>query len=245
LSAHECRDQDIKAFRAGRVNHFLGKPFEADQLFHAASLSIREQQVKQKEAAFHRELEQRVREVTAELEEKTRILQEVSITDNLTGLYNQRHFYHVLGQEMERARRQERPLSLLLLDIDGFKNYNDRHGHQDGDEALMSLGEVIRDSIRKNVDSGFRYGGDEFTVILPETNRKQAKGVAERIVRAFAGKGRATLSIGLVDLKPIYDLRQFVKLADEAMYRAKHQGGNRVFAHISKRPREQPDSWGS
>lgn len=245
FSGHGSQDQVAKAFREGRVNHFLGKPFQADQLFQAASLSIREQQVKQKEDAFRRELEQRIREVTAELEEKNRILQEVSIRDNLTGLYNQRHFYHVLEQEVERARRQEHPLSLLLLDVDGFKNYNDTRGHQEGDEVLIGLGEVIRESIRRNVDSGFRYGGDEFTVVLPETTRKQAKSVAERIVWAFAERGQATLSIGLVDFKPIYDLRQFIKLADEAMYKAKHQGGNRVFAHIQRRSRDPEGSWGS
>ena len=137
------QEQIIKAFREGRVNYFLLKPFSADQLYVAAALSIREQQVRRREVGFYRELEQRVKEVTAELEEKDRILEERSITDNVTGLYNHRHFFTVLESELDRARRQNHPLSLVLFDTDGFKSFNDRHGHPAGDRILRRIGGLI------------------------------------------------------------------------------------------------------
>ncbi|MFQ5693029.1 MAG: response regulator, partial [Nitrospinota bacterium] len=142
FTGYGSQEQVIKAFREGRVNYFLTKPFEADQLFAAAALSIREQQVKRREDEFYRELEQRVKEVTAELEEKNRILEEISITDNVTGLFNHRHFYTVLEEEVERANRQNRQLSLVLFDTDGFKAYNDEHGHLAGDKVLETIGTI-------------------------------------------------------------------------------------------------------
>ena len=225
------QEQIIKAFREGRVNYFLLKPFSADQLYVAAALSIREQQVRRREGGFYRELEQRVKEVTAELEEKNRILEERSITDNVTGLYNHRHFFTVLESELDRARRQNHPLSLVLFDTDGFKSFNDRHGHPAGDRILRRIGGLISEKIRNNVDKGFRYGGDEFTIILPEAGLKQAESIVQRILDALRDKGEAMLSIGLVEFKPEYDARQMVSLADGAMYRSKNSGGDRITAY--------------
>lgn len=233
FTGYGSQEQVIKAFREGRVNYFLTKPFEADQLFAAAALSIREQQVKRREDEFYRELEQRVKEVTAELEEKNRILEEISITDNVTGLFNHRHFYTVLEEEVERANRQNRQLSLVLFDTDGFKAYNDEHGHLAGDKVLETIGTIIRDNIRKNVDKGFRYGGDEFTVILPEAGLQQAQAVSQRILESMMKEVNLTLSIGLVEFKEGFDAREMVRLADEAMYKSKHSGGNRITTHVA------------
>ena len=224
------QEQIIKAFREGRVNYFLLKPFNADQLFAAAALSIREQQVRRREDSFYRELEQRVKEVTAELEEKNRTLEELSITDNVTGLYNHRHFFTVLGSEIDRARRQNHPLSMVLFDTDGFKSFNDRHGHLAGDGILRRIGGLIKEKIRRNVDKGFRYGGDEFTIILPEAGLKQAESIVRRILDALRDEGEATLGIGLVEFKPEFDARQMVSLADEAMYQSKNSGSDRITA---------------
>ena len=160
-------------------------------------------------------------------------LKEMTIKDNLTGLYNQRHFYQQLEMEIERARRQGRPLSLLLFDVDHFKTYNDRHGHLSGDALLRAIGEVVRECTRDCVDSGFRYGGDEFTVILPETEEEQARRIAERIRSSFEERqfGDCTLSVGLMTFRDDINLQAFIRLADEMMYGAKRAGGNRVYVY--------------
>jgi diguanylate cyclase (GGDEF)-like protein/PAS domain S-box-containing protein len=163
-------------------------------------------------------------------------LKEISIKDSLTGLYNQRYFYDRLRAEIERARRQKHPLSLLWLDIDQFKSYNDTRGHLEGDRVLQAVGKVVNDSTRMSVDVGFRYGGDEFTVILPEADEIQAQLIAERIRRSFEARrfDRLTLSIGLVSYRDGDTLRTFISMADAMMYDAKRAGGNSVFVYNPK-----------
>ena len=157
-------------------------------------------------------------------------LKEMTIRDGLTGLYNLRHFYDRLEAEIERAKRQEHPLSLLLLDIDGFKTYNDAHGHLEGDRVLREVGKVIGDSTREHVDLGFRYGGDEFTVILPEAPEETALVIAQRIRETFESKrfDLLTLSIGLMNYSEAYTARAFIQFTDSMMYDAKRSGGNQV-----------------
>jgi diguanylate cyclase (GGDEF)-like protein/PAS domain S-box-containing protein len=160
-------------------------------------------------------------------------LKEMTIKDSLTDLYNQRHFYQRLEMEIERAHRQARPLSLVLFDVDRFKNYNDRYGHLAGDEVLRAIGEVVRECTRECVDSGFRYGGDEFTVILPETDEDQARLVAERIRATFESRGfdGCALSVGMITYREEMKAQAFIRLADEMMYGAKRSGGNRVWVY--------------
>jgi diguanylate cyclase (GGDEF)-like protein len=157
-------------------------------------------------------------------------LKELSSRDSLTGLYNQRCFYDRLAEEINRHTRQNRPLSLLLFDIDRFKSYNDSRGHLAGDRALQAAARAIHDSTRQYVDIGFRYGGDEFTVILPETAGPQAVHIAERILHNFEKQelDRLTLSIGLCTFQPEFDLKSFIHVTDAMMYEAKRAGGNRV-----------------
>lgn len=157
-------------------------------------------------------------------------LKEMSIKDSLTGLYNQRHFYDRLRAEIERARRQKHPLSLLLLDIDQFKTYNDSRGHLEGDRVLQVVGKVVLECTRTSVDTGFRYGGDEFTIILPEADEAQARQIAERIRKSFEARkfDHLTLSIGLMSYREGESLRRFISLADAMMYDAKRAGGNSV-----------------
>lgn len=160
-------------------------------------------------------------------------LKEMSIRDSLTGLYNQRYFYDRLAAEIERARRQEHPLSLVLFDIDQFKAYNDGHGHLEGDKVLQITGKVVHECTRGHVDVGFRYGGDEFTVILPEADEKQALSIAERIRKSFKAKhfDHLTVSIGLLAYRDGYSVQTFIQFADAMMYDAKRSGGNRVFVY--------------
>jgi len=160
-------------------------------------------------------------------------LKEMSIKDSLTNLYNQRFFYDRLAAEIERARRQSHPLSLLLFDVDQFKTYNDCHGHLAGDTVLQTVGQVVMESTREHVDIGFRYGGDEFTVILPEADEAAAYNIAERIRSGFEGRrfDALTLSIGLMTYRQGYSLRTFIQFTDAMMYDAKRSGGNRIFIY--------------
>lgn len=163
-------------------------------------------------------------------------LKRLSITDGLTQLYNSRYFYNQLKIEIDRTTRYQRPLSLLLLDIDNFKEYNDRYGHLEGDKILVRLGQVIKGCLRK-MDSAYRYGGEEFTIILPETEGDEAATVAERIRTAVEAerfnpqKDRTvsiSISIGVTEFNLHEDVAVFVQRADKAMYQSKQSGRNRV-----------------
>lgn len=163
---------------------------------------------------------------------KTLILRELiqlARTDGLTGLYNQRHCYSVLEVEIGRARRQNRALSLLLVDVDEFKNYNDRFGHLAGDAALVRIAACLKKACRRDIDAAFPYGGDEFVLVLPEANRPTAEGVAARVRSLLADEGIAlTVSLGIAELRDGQDLKAFIREADRAMYRDK--GGDAAAA---------------
>ncbi|QJA05912.1 diguanylate cyclase [Thermosulfurimonas marina] len=161
-------------------------------------------------------------------------LQALSIRDVLTDIFNRRYFEERLLEETIRALRQDYPLSLLMIDVDRFKLYNDTRGHRDGDLLLKALADILCRCTREKVDQAFRYGGDEFVVLLPHTDTRQAAKVAERILENYreAGFSPTTLSIGVAKLLPVENPRKsaddLVRRADEAMYRAKRSGGNRV-----------------
>lgn len=163
-------------------------------------------------------------------------LKKLSITDGLTKLYNSRHFYNQLKGEIDRSNRYGHPLSLLLLDIDKFKGYNDSYGHLEGDRVLVRLGETVKSCLRK-MDSAYRYGGEEFTVILPETIGSEAETVANRIRSAVQADGfkvgtgdtiSITISVGVTEYAPPEDIANLIQRADQAMYISKDSGRNRV-----------------
>lgn len=163
-------------------------------------------------------------------------LEELAITDELTQLYNSRRFYKQLDAEVYRHKRYKHPLSLLFLDIDNFKKYNDTYGHLLGDKVLAGLGRIIKSCLR-TIDSAYRYGGEEFTVILPETEGNEAVVVASRIrvlmkaEKFTPGAGKIvkiTISIGVTEYCPDERISSFVERADKAMYIAKQKGKNKV-----------------
>ena len=166
-----------------------------------------------------------------ELVSKNEQLGRLAITDSLTELYNSRHFFDQIKRELSRFNRNsDHKVAMIVMDIDHFKELNDTEGHQFGDKVLRALGEVIRACIRKDVDMGFRYGGDEFIVILPDTDKNQARYAADRIQKQFAAYkfGRSSLSIGITEATPGEDEKSLLKRADEAMYQSKRDGRART-----------------
>jgi diguanylate cyclase (GGDEF)-like protein len=179
-----------------------------------------------------------------QLEENRRLqdeLRALTIVDPLTGLHNRRHFDTVCTTEWERARRDRRPLAVLFIDIDYFKSYNDCYGHRAGDDCLAAVGKAVRQSLQRPADVAVRYGGDEFVVLLPDTDTDGALDVARRVLAAIAALdiphatsplGRVTSSIGVGDLVPgpKHTFQELLDRADRALYAAKQAGRNAVMA---------------
>jgi diguanylate cyclase (GGDEF)-like protein/PAS domain S-box-containing protein len=166
-------------------------------------------------------------------------LQRLSQQDGLTGLYNRRYFDSQLNSEWRRLRRQGSPLALLMLDIDYFKSYNDRLGHLAGDDALRQVAEALHNSLQREGDSACRYGGEEFAIILADTGLEGGMHVASRVQQRLEALnlahpasplGRLTLSIGLAVAEPGSGESpdQLAAHCDQALYRAKHEGRNRI-----------------
>ena len=185
------------------------------------------------------ELEAKVRERTSELAEANAKLRDLSITDDLTGLFNRRYLVRALEAEFIRSIRYKRNFSVLLFDIDDFKQVNDRYGHGCGDAVLIRLASVIRGCLRSS-DMVARYGGDEIAILLPETDKTKATEIAEKLRRLIEGtcfkwKGKtititSTIGIATAPDGRIADWRDMLDNADKALYRGKGIGKNAVVA---------------
>lgn len=169
--------------------------------------------------------------------EKIEHFKKLSITDPVTGLTNHRYFHDRLSQEIELAQKTNEPLSLLIIDVDHFKSFNDRYGHPEGDRLLASVADRIK-TISQDIGLASRYGGEEFTVILPKISLDQAYNLAEEIrssleQKAFIGpQGRSayvTISLGLASFpEQAKTTKSLIDIADKALYQAKKQGRNQT-----------------
>ena len=182
-------------------------------------------------------------EVAKQLEEKTKALEQanehlakaietlhrISTIDGLTQVANRRLFDETLALEWRRGARTRKAISLLMVDIDHFKRFNDEHGHQAGDEALRSVALTIQGAVHRAADCVARYGGEEFAVLLPETEEPHARQLAE-VIRQRVESMNVTVSIGVATMVPDrdHDAEDLVRRADEALYEAKRSGRNRV-----------------
>ncbi|MEA3232468.1 MAG: diguanylate cyclase [Thermodesulfobacteriota bacterium] len=166
------------------------------------------------------ELEAKIRRAIIERNTQQE-LRRLSITDSLTGLYNQRHFYARLREEVIRAERQRHPLALIFLDLDDFKQYNDTRGHLEGDKLLQKVGRVINTNIRQGVDSGYRYGGDEFVIILIETDLEITQTIRKRIETSIREACKLGVSVGYAQFSHGLSPEEFMKEADDCLYTAK------------------------
>ena len=176
------------------------------------------------------------KQAEAALLESEKKYRELSIIDGLTQLYNSRYFYFQLKIELDRSNRYEQPLTLLLMDLDDFKIFNDAYGHIEGDQVLMRFSQVVKRCLRQT-DSAYRYGGEEFTILLPMTTSVNGAVTAERIRAEFKKEhfspipdqdAHITVSIGLAQYKQQEDMKAFVHRVDQLMYQAKKNGKDRV-----------------
>jgi diguanylate cyclase (GGDEF)-like protein len=178
------------------------------------------------------------RQVAAAIQ-NANLLAEVSrlaITDDLTDIFNRRHFFDLAAREFSQAQRHRQPLAVMIMDVDFFKKYNDQYGHQVGDEVLRGVAQRLQASLRESDILG-RYGGEEFSVLLPQTDIESAMEAAERLhasvadepIQTQAGPLYVQLSIGVAALQPdTISLHALINRADQAMYAAKDAGRNRV-----------------
>jgi diguanylate cyclase (GGDEF)-like protein len=170
------------------------------------------------------------------MREREKSLQEISVTDELTGLFNRRFLNTSLAKKMAESRRSSTPLSMLMIDVDHFKDFNDAYGHPEGDQVLVSLGKMLTQTLREE-DIACRYGGEEFVTILHNADKNAALEAAERIRSRFEqtvftpGAEKTihlTVSIGVAQWLPDESPEQFIFRADQAMYQAKQTGRNRI-----------------
>ncbi len=212
-------------------------PIIVAMVTHRLGINLRQQKKKMEKVDIAlKEANEKLTEACEELRESEKKYRELSIIDNLTQLYNSRYLFHQLKVEIDRANRYDQPLALVFLDLDNFKQFNDKYGHIMGDNALSRLGQVVKECLRKP-DSAYRYGGEEFIVLLPMTRVPDGIIVADRIRTEFKKErftpvpdksAHLTMSIGISQYQPQEDMVNFVRRVDELMYQAKNAGKDRI-----------------
>ena len=223
------------------VSHGRWNQISLDQNDELSDLAKEFNSMIERMSSSYEELENEVRARTTELSELNKRLEALAITDGLSGLYNHRFFYERFHQEYNRALRYNRHLSLFMIDIDHFKNYNDTHGHLAGDKVISKVAGILLKESRKT-DVVSRYGGEEFVIISPELDEKQAMAFAERLRSGvekfkFANgisqpKGKITISVGIAVYPEVSTgPENFLKKTDEALYQAKRSGRNKVVVY--------------
>ncbi len=268
LTGQAGLDAVVAAINRARLNYYIPKPWAEANLRLVVENLLRQYRLEDENRKLvndlsaknkallemNRELEAKVSERTHELAEANSRLAQLAVTDGLTGLYNHRHFHERLSLEVERSLRNGLPLSLLMIDVDHFKHYNDHHGHPAGDEVLRQLSHLMTDGRRAN-DFCARYGGEEFAIVLVDTPKLTAAKLAERLRGKvaqhpfeYAGEqpgGRLSISVGVATFPDdIGDAEGMVRAADSALYAAKHAGRNCVIlagALTSSTPADEDD----
>lgn len=234
ITSYASLETAIQALRAGAYD-FIVKPFEDIDLISAAASRALD---KIRLIEENKKLVEELRQKNEQLERSNIVLSELSIRDGLTGLFNHRYFHEFLHNECLRCSRHGRVFSVIFMDVDNFKKYNDTHGHPAGDKLLICLGKIISSKVRKT-DIVARYGGEEFVIVLPETFRDGALLAAENIRKAIAEypfEGRETQPLGIVSVsigvasfpEDGKEAKTLIRMADQALYEAKHTGKNRI-----------------
>jgi len=190
-----------------------------------------DKKLKEKISALDPKFREKIEDLFGTMKESISLLYEAAIRDEKTGLYNSKFFETILDMEIEKVKRGHQKLSLFIIDIDFFKKINDKYGHLKADELLIRLAEVLNKQFRKS-DIISRFGGEEFFILLPETDLKKAKKIASRLKTAIKSdkilkKHKFTVSGGLTEFKKKDTKKMFKQRADKALYKAKEQGRDR------------------
>lgn len=242
VTANHTESKHIfRGYDSGAVD-YLFKPLDAQMLLCKVRIFLEIHRQRQALQAKTRELDARIvqlHQLQTELEEKNRQLQLLSSLDGLTGIPNRRQFDEMLGIEWNRMARERLPLSLVILDVDHFKLYNDRYGHLAGDSCLRRVATALAGLLRRPADMVARYGGEEFAAILPGTGLEGAQVVAESMRQAVANLGIehqdspvhsvVTVSLGLSAVVPLPGCApaDLLQAADHGLYQAKQEGRDR------------------
>lgn len=246
LSTKEDPKIKSEAFSLGVNDYLIKLPDKIELIARLRYHSTAYIYHKQRDEAFAA-----LQESQRQLREANLALEKLSSLDGLTGIANRRQFDKMLAKEWNRAMRNRSPLSLLMLDVDFFKLYNDTYGHQKGDSCLKFMAQVLKDNEKRPADLAARYGGEEFAVILPETDSKGAKEIALTILEMIraaaiphksstvckcltASIGCSTMIVGRQD-----QAETLISLADHALYQAKGQGRNQVVV-LNQEPEQEP-----
>ena len=226
-------DEDVERGIAAGGDDYLTKP--VSEVVFAAKLRAMQRILRMRESLLT---------LARKLDAANRELRKLSVIDGLTGIANRRHFDETFAREWRRGVRMKRPLALVLCDIDFFKQYNDMYGHQAGDECLRAVARCLEASVRRPGDSVTRFGGEEFAVILPETDSNGAAAMAEKMRAAVEARGLqhagseaarvVTISAGVASMSPHAGehATDLVQWSDAALYEAKRQGRNRVINYV-------------
>ncbi|MTJ12671.1 diguanylate cyclase [Anabaena sp. UHCC 0187] len=227
ITASNEQEHILQAFDKGAVDYVV-KPFNTYELLARVRTHLE-----------LRYTQNQLKKMLEEQKELVKSLEKLANTDSLTGVWNRRYLLNIAEQETQRSRRYNRPLSVLMIDIDHFKNVNDTYGHAIGDEVLIIMTETVMKYLR-NIDVLGRFGGEEFVALLPETDSQAAVITAERIrvnieeikIPIDDKLVSITVSIGVGSYqKGDTDIDVLIQRADKALYQAKNQGRNRVIAH--------------
>lgn len=234
LSTKEDPQDKSDAFSAGASDYLVKVPDKVELIARIRAHSRGYLNQKQRD-----ELLEQLQEVKSELERSNDELQKLSCMDGLTGIANRRHFDSYLSQEWLRALREKSQTSLILIDIDFFKPFNDNYGHQAGDDCLQKVAAALGGILQRPGDMAARYGGEEFVLILPYTDENGAQKLAEELLQTIEqlnikhahsdAADHITISLGVATLIPSEDLEPayLIEMADKALYRAKEEGRNR------------------
>jgi len=240
-------DQQVRTAYAYGATDYLRKPLNPSEAKARIHASLRlNHEIDRRKAR-----ENEITEIANQLRDLTQVLMKLSLIDPLTGVANRRAFDQTVEQEFKRARRNRKPLSILLLDVDHFKNYNDTYGHQAGDLCLRKVAQEVLNTMKRPGDMLARYGGEEFAIVLPETDAAGALVIAERILIGVEKLGIrheynsaapvVTVSIGASTFSGFsseFEPSKLIESADKSLYEAKHQGRNRICAAIANHKQE-------
>jgi diguanylate cyclase (GGDEF)-like protein len=211
----------LEAIKKG-VNEYLLKPLQPADLLHKVEVLLETQQLQMEREVLMKEV----------MESNVK-LQEITRTDELTQVLSRRCLFEVLYGELQRAKRQKTMLCLFMCDVDGFKRYNDTYGHVEGDKMLRTVADILKTTVRQFLDQVFRYGGDEFAIVLPGVDEAIARDVSGRILKNIVekvGPVNVGLSIGAVcysGAQSDINVNELIDIADKKLYEGKKAGKGR------------------